>query len=196
MKTSQRIFIILIVLAASWQLGSAAYIHVKAYVAQQLLLTAWNKTRQGQTKVKPWSWSDTWPVARLKVPRLGEDIIILAGDSGRNLAFAPGHRFGTALPGEYGVSMVSAHRDTHFSFLKNIRTNDELIIVTPTGKATTFKVTATYVVNQKNANISLQERGKNLVLVTCFPFEGIQANTDLRYLVYATEIKKPKRGTV
>ena len=41
--------------------------------------------------VKPWSWADTWPVARIAVPRLGRHAIALAGSSGQALAFGPGH---------------------------------------------------------------------------------------------------------
>lgn len=194
MKTVQRIFFIIVVLAASWQLGAAAYIHVKAYVAQQLLLNAWNKTLSGDTKVKPWAWSDTWPVASLQVSRLDKEFIVLAGDSGRNLAFAPGYRFGTALPGEQGMSMISAHRDTHFRFLKDIQQGDELTITNTKGVATVYEVTQMQIVNQQTAQVSMGVTGKQLVLVTCFPFSGIQANAELRYLVYATAQTQNLKG--
>lgn len=187
MVNMQRISIIFILLVASWQLTAGAYIHVKAYVAQQLLLSAWDKTLKGQKKVKPWSWSDTWPVARLQVPAYDEDIIILAGDSGRNLAFAPGYRFGTAKPGDKGVSLISAHRDTHFEFLKNIKLGDEIKIQTDKGNIIKYIITNTKVVNQKNTNINLSKTNKELILVTCFPFDSIQADTDLRFLAFAEE---------
>jgi len=190
MRIAQRIFFIVVVLAASWQLGAAAYIHVKAYVAQQLLLNAWSKTLSGKEKVKPWGWSDTWPVAHLQVQRLDKEFIILAGDSGRNLAFAPGYRFGTARPGEQGLSMISAHRDTHFRFLKDIQQGDELSITTDKGKTILYVVTSTQVVNHLNAQIDLNKNNKELVLITCYPFNSINENTDLRYLVFAKETNK------
>ena len=40
--------------------------------------------------VKPWSWADTWPVARIIVPRIGRSAIALAGASGQALAFGLG----------------------------------------------------------------------------------------------------------
>jgi len=188
MRKVQRLFIVLVFIAASWQLAGAAYIHVKAYVAQKLLETAWNKTLQGEKKVKPWSWADTWPVARLQVPSLKQDLIVLAGDSGRNLAFGPGYRFGTAKPGDKGISMISAHRDTHFNFLKNIKIDDVIKITNDKRKSVLYKVVEMKVVHQDRGHIALNQSGKNLVLITCYPFDGIQADTDLRYLVYAKQL--------
>lgn len=187
MKNKQRLFIIIVMIVASWQIAAGAYIHVKAYMAQQLLLSAWKKTLNGEEKVKPWSWADTWPVARMKVPVYGEDIIILAGDSGRNLAFGPGYRFGTAQPGTRGVSMISAHRDTHFKFLQNIKLGDEIEIQTDKGAEVIYIVTDTKIVDESYAKIELETREKQLVLVTCYPFNTIHPGTDFRYLVYAKE---------
>ena len=62
---------------------------VKAEVAQQLLNRAWTATSDDRRNVKPWPWADTWPVARLRLPGSGEPLTVLAGASGRNLAFAP-----------------------------------------------------------------------------------------------------------
>ena len=187
MKNKQRLFIIIVMIAASWQIGAGAYIHVKAYVAQQLLLSAWEKTLSGGLKVKPWSWADTWPVARMKVPAYGEDIIILAGDSGRNLAFGPGYRYGSAQPGTNGVSMISAHRDTHFKFLENVKPGDEIEIETDKGKKVLYLITDTKIVDKYYTKIDLENRDKQLVLITCYPFNTIHPGTDFRYLVYAKE---------
>jgi len=189
MKNKQRLFIIIVVIVASWQLGTGVYIHVKAHVAQKLLLSAWQKTLSGESKVKPWSWADTWPVARMKVPAYGEDIIILAGDSGRNLAFGPGYRFGTSKPGTKGMSMISAHRDTHFKFLENVMPGDEIEIQTEKGINVVYVISGTKIVDKSNAAIELESKDKQLVLITCYPFNSIHPGTDFRYLVYATEKK-------
>ena len=111
-------FSALIIIVGLSFIGQSFYIHAKAWLAQILLEQAWNKIQQGETQVKPWPWADTWPVARLQVPSLNIDLFILAGDSARNLAFGPGHNFASAQPGEVGNSIISAHRDTHFSFFK------------------------------------------------------------------------------
>jgi len=192
-ENKYRWLIVAIIMLGGWQLISGAYIHVKAYVAQQLLSSAWEQTLAGKKKVKPWSWADTWPIARMQVDSQGEDIIILAGDSGRNLAFGPAYRFGTAQPGEQGVSIISAHRDTHFRFLKNLKKGDEIKIQTDNGVVIFYQVTDMKVIDKDKAKINLAQLHRELILVTCYPFNTLQAGTRLRYLVYAVEkIKQNK----
>ena len=106
--------------------GQGAYIHAKALVAQVLLERAFEKTIATGQETKPWSWADTWPVARIEVKRLHAHTIVLAGSSGQALAFGPGHVERTANAGERGVAVYSAHRDTHFAFLKNVVVGDEI----------------------------------------------------------------------
>src|SRR5262249_61701653 len=79
------VFITLLTLGAAFTVA-ATWIPVKAQVAQILLLRAWDRTRAGTATAKPWPWADTWPVGRLRVPRLGVDEIVLAGASGNALA--------------------------------------------------------------------------------------------------------------
>ena len=74
---------------AGWQALEAAAIPVKAVVAQFLLARAWATRRPGADRPRPWPWADTWPVGRLAVPRLEVDQIVLAGATGRTLAFGP-----------------------------------------------------------------------------------------------------------
>ena len=71
--------------------GQGAYIHAKALLAQVLLERAFAQTIATGHPAKPWSWADTWPVARIEVKRLHASAIALAGSSGQALAFGPGH---------------------------------------------------------------------------------------------------------
>src|SRR5436190_11472487 len=107
-------------------LGQGGYIHAKAFVAQILLERAFTETIASGRATKPWSWADTWPVARIEVKRLHASAIVLAGSSGQALAFGPGHVERTPDAGERGVAVYSAHRDTHFAFLKNVLIGDEI----------------------------------------------------------------------
>ena len=75
--------------------GQGAYIHAKARLAQVLLEQAFEKTIVTGRETKPWSWADTWPVARIEVKRIHASAIVLAGSSGQALAFGPGHVEGT-----------------------------------------------------------------------------------------------------
>ena len=114
--------------------GHGGYIHAKAVVAQVLLDRAFSESIASHQPVKPWSWADTWPVARIEVKRLNARAIVLAGSSGQALAFGPGHVELTPDAGERGVAVYSAHRDTHFRFLRNIVVGDEIDVTRGDGR--------------------------------------------------------------
>lgn len=172
---------------ACWQFGGAAYIHVKAVLAQTLLRDAWAQTLRGEPNVKPWPWADTWPVARLRAPQHGEDMIVLAGASGRTLAFAPGHLHGSAALTQPGRTVIAGHRDTHFAFLQQLQHGDELLLEDHSGVSHPFRVSATQVVDSLVARLTL-DGAKQLVLVTCYPFDAITAGGPLRFVVFAEPI--------
>jgi sortase A len=168
----------------TWQLGAAAWIHVKARVAQHLLQQAWTRTVRGEARVKPWPWADTWPVARLRAPSHGVDLIVLADASGRTLAFGPGHAAVTATLGAAGTAVVTGHRDTHFRFLERVRIGDELIVETAGRPEARFRVRETAVVDARSTRLRATN-GARLVLLTCYPFDAVRAGGPLRYAVVA-----------
>ena len=122
-------------------LGQGAWIHVKALLAQILLERAFAASLASGNAVKPWPWADTWPVARIEVPRLGRGAIVLAGSSGQALAFGPGHVERTPDAGEAGTAVYAAHRDTHFAFLADLEPGDEIRVTRQDGARFRFLVT-------------------------------------------------------
>src|SRR5258705_7620954 len=124
----------LLALAGLILFGQGAYIHAKARLAQVLLERAFEKPIATGHETKPWSWAATWPVARIEVKRIHARAIVLAGSSGQALAFGPGHVERTPDAGERGVAVYSAHRDTHFAFLKNVVVGDEVKICRSDGQ--------------------------------------------------------------
>ncbi len=172
--------------AGLWQVGRAGYIHAKAYLAQVLIADAWARTRAGAAHAKPWPWADTWPVARLSAPKQNAAAFVLAGADGRTIAFGPGHVFGTPLPGAPGNSVIGAHRDTHFAFLRELRRGDPIDIATPDGKVVRYRVAATLIVHKSDTRV-LEPDGtaRELTLVTCYPFDALHAGGPLRYVVRA-----------
>lgn len=172
----------------AWQWGGAAWIFGKAQMAQWLLADAWATTMENpQSEVKPWPWADTWPVARLQIPIQNVDLFVLAGAQGNSLAFGPGHMHGTALPGE-GFSVIGGHRDTHFGFLQHLIVGDEISIENATGEHVVYQVQHIEIVDSTGNHLVIDPQRKGLVLVTCYPFDGIETGGPLRYLVWADEI--------
>jgi sortase A len=168
-----------------WQLGHGAWIYAKAGLAQVLLQRAWARTLAGEADARPWPWADTWPVARLRVPAHGVDLIVLDGVSGRTLAFGPGHATGSPSPGQAGTAIVTGHRDTHFRFLARLRRGDEVIVDTPGRLPAHFRVRETAVVDSRTAVIRSAGDAAALVLVTCYPFDAVRPGGPLRYVVAA-----------
>jgi len=179
---------LLLVIAGLVLFGQGAYIHAKALLAQVLLERAFSETIATGRDVKPWSWADTWPVARIEVKRIGAGAIVLAGSSGQALAFGPGHVEFTAHAGERGVAVYSAHRDTHFRFLKNIEIGDEIDVTGRDGKTFRYRADAHGVVRFDQSGIDPFSEGHELVLSTCWPFDAITPGPD-RYLLHATMIE-------
>jgi sortase A len=164
--------------------GQGAYIHAKAMLAQVLLEKAFATTIATGRTTKPWSWADTWPVARIEVKRLHASAIALAGSSGQALAFGPGHIEGTPDAGERGIAVYSAHRDTHFRFLKDVAVGDEIRITRRDGQTFAYRVAQTSVVRHDQSGIDPLAPGHHLVLSTCWPLDAVTPGP-LRYLVYA-----------
>jgi sortase A len=167
--------------------GQGAYIHAKALLAQILLQRAFAETIATGHPIKPWSWADTWPVARIEVKRIGASAIVLAGSSGQALAFGPGHVELTPEAGERGVAVYSAHRDTHFRFLQNVAIGDEIDVTRSDGRTFHYRADATSVVRFDASGIDPLGSGYELVLSTCWPFDALISGPD-RYLLHATLI--------
>ncbi len=169
--------------------GHGAYIKVKAQVAQVLLERAWQRALDGEAAPRAWPWADTWPVAKVTVPRIGESAVVLAGASGEALAFAPGYMAGTPRPGDSGTGIIAGHRDTHFAFLKEVIAGDNFDIVTADGTSRYYTVTGTQIVHAGNSGIDPHAPGRRIALVTCFPFEARERGP-LRYVVHAEEVQR------
>ncbi len=183
-RTARTGSLVLLILAVGFA-AKGLYIPLKAWVAQQLLESAWDRRLAGGDRVRPWSWADTWPVARLQQRRLKVDQIVLSGASDRVLAFGPGHVSGTARPGESGNLVISGHRDTHFRWLADLRAGDELQLQLPDGRSLRYRVFSQQIRNRDDVQLLDPLDANVLRLVTCYPFEAIVPGGPLRYLVSA-----------
>jgi sortase A len=165
--------------------GDGAYIHAKAWLAQVLLEHAFDRSVATGEVVKPWSWADTWPVARIEVRRIGASAIVLEGTNGQALAFGPGHIRQTADAGERGVAVYAAHRDTHFRFLRNVTIGDVIDVTRSDGKRFRYRADSSAVVRFDASGIDPAARDAELVLATCWPFDAVTSGPE-RYVLHAT----------
>ena len=169
--------------------ASAAWIPLKADLAQWLIERSWRSMRADGTASPPWPWADTAPVALLSAPGLGVRLIVLEGNSGRNLAFGPvlAHR----TPGSRDL-VVSGHRDTHFRFLRNLLPGDRLSWIGQ-GVSREFVVRELEVVDSRTREMVLDPAVERLSLVTCYPFDILTPGGPLRYVVTAYPVMSASR---
>lgn len=186
------ILVLSLVVVGALQLAGAGLIKAKAWLAPLLIEQAWQQTLlSAGAPVKPWPWADTWPVARLRAPGQGMDLLVLAGDSGNALAFGPGHARASAALGSRGLAVVGGHRDTHFAFLQQLQIDEVLQLQLPGGELLQYRVQGARVVdaNRESLPASLAADNEALMLVTCYPFDAVLAGGSLRYAVTALPIE-------
>ena len=177
-----------LVALGTWQLCEAAWIHAKARVAQALIAHSWAQAREGAGARRPWPNADMRPIARLTVPSLAVDLYVLDGASGRALAYGPGHVSGTARPGGAGNSVIVAHRDTHFAFLRSMSLGEEIVVESDAAALARYRVREITVVDKGETRLLDPADATQLTLITCFPFDAVQPGTALRYVVIAERV--------
>jgi LPXTG-site transpeptidase (sortase) family protein len=130
-------------------------------------------------------------VAKLQIPAIGLDEIVVSGTAEGDLALGPGHYVGTAAPGQAGNVAIAGHRTTNgapFNRLGSLAIGDPIILTTLSGEQ------LTYIVSQAPQPVSpsdvavLDDFGDNrITLTTCNPeFSATQR------LIVVGELKEPK----
>ncbi len=190
---SRMLLSVVLVLIIAWHWGSALGIEFKARLAQVLIEQAWQQQLQASAhKAQPWPWADTHPVARLQwlddAHKVKQDLYVLAGADGSSLAFGPGQVSGL---GETKAKVVAGHRDTHFAFLKHLRAGDQLRWQDRDGVWRSFKVSRLRIADSDQEELWVDTDAETLWLVTCYPFDALQAGGPLRYLVQAQAEGEP-----
>lgn len=125
-------------------------------------------------------------VGRLEIPRLGLSAIFVEGDDPKTLRRAVGHIPGTPLPGQPGNIALTGHRDTFFRPLRNIRTDDIIVVTTLQGEFR-YRVVCTRVVSPENVEVLKAGEGEILTLVTCYPFYFV-GSAPGRFIVSAERV--------
>ena len=191
----RRLGVVALLLIGAALLAMGLYLPAKAALAQELLNRAWTATRDdNRAAVKPWPWADTWPVARLQLPGERAPLTVLAGASGRNLAFAPTLLDGSAEPGTPGVTVIAGHRDTHFAALRKLALGDEFTLERPDGVTLRYAVAALDVIDVDRDVLRLDADESVVALVTCWPFDALTTGGPERYVVTGVRVGAPVQG--
>ena len=177
--------LVVVALAGLATFGAGAWLTAKAYLGQWLLERAFERGQATGVAERPWPWADTHPVARLSSPASGAEVLVLAGASGRTLAWGPGHLDDSAPLGSAGNAVVSAHRDTHFRFLQHVGVGDDLVLELADGARQHYRVRERYVTDVDSLRLPRHTSVPTLTLVTCYPFDAIVPGGPMRLVVVA-----------
>lgn len=164
--------------------AQALWIPAKAQVAQVLMNGAWEHQLATGDHARPWPWADFTPAARLQFPSLDRNVLAVTDAGGEGMAFGPIQMAAAVQPGERGVAVFAAHRDTHFAFLGELKTGDAVIVETPEGSRS-FRVTGSEVVRWDRSGIVTHDGGRpRIALATCWPLDA-KTPGPMRFVVWA-----------
>ncbi|MGH9744167.1 MAG: sortase [Candidatus Acidiferrum sp.] len=162
----------------------------KAKLAGALIRRAWqDRAKFGQER-PPWPWADTHPVARLRIPRLGFDEIVLEGATPRTLAFGPARLLSGANFGEPGNLELAGHRTSWFLPLKGVALGDKIALQWYDTRhhqlrQRSYSVDLIRIVLPEDISLLAPTPNDELTLVTCYPF-GHSPHSPERYYVRAS----------
>jgi sortase A len=112
-------------------------------------------------------------IARLEIPRIGVDWIVVAGVDKSDLKKGPGHYPETPLPGQLGNAAIAGHRTTYgqpFYSVEQLQPGDEIITTTPAGRFV-YTVTGQQIVSPDDYKVitTTDPTTATLTLTSCHP---------------------------
>tara|TARA_R110002167_G_scaffold1108_5_gene4785 strand:+ start:19521 stop:20165 length:645 start_codon:yes stop_codon:yes gene_type:complete len=176
----------------------ASWLPAKAWLSQQLIQRSWQQSMLAQENtanvnnkqiaIKPWPWADTFPIAELVFQRLDKSLVVLNGGDPTTLAFSAGAIAPFNQANSTKPFVVAGHRDSHFSFLKEVAMKDIISLTDTQGRDQLYQVERIDIVDATSGQLPLRADESNLVLITCYPFEGLGNDASERYVITASAL--------
>lgn len=138
------------------------------YHTQQNLEAEWERQAAVASTPGPASISSDQMLTRVVIPKINMDAIVIEGVSRKELSSGPGHMKETAMPGETGNAVITAHRDTFFRHIYELTKGDH-IQVRRNGRVFTYEVTGKRIVEPDDVSVLKQTPDPQLTLITCYP---------------------------
>lgn len=137
--------------------------------------------------------ADGAAVGRMKIPRLGSDIVVVKGSDPADLRKGPGTYDDTGLPGAPGTVAIAGHRTTYlapFRHIDDLRPGDPITVQMPYAKLE-YRVEHLQIVPADARWILRRGTYDRLVLTACHPLFSAQQ----RIVVFARlQHMTPVRG--
>ena len=151
-------------------LGVVLLVYVTAeyasmYAAQHRLAQQWQQQNVG-LPAQPAGLVTT--LTRLTIPSIKLDAVVVEGVNRKDLLMGPGHMPQTPEPGQSGNAVISAHRDTFFRHIYELKKGD-YILVQRAGRQFRYQVTGKKVVQPDDISVIKPTPDPQLTLLTCYP---------------------------
>jgi sortase A len=115
---------------------------------------------------------DGAPVGRIRIPRIGQSVVIVNGTSTSALQSGPGIYPETVFPGAGGTTAIAGHRTTYlapFRHIDELRRGNRIMLDMPYARLT-YTVTGSAVVAPTDVRAAVDDVGyQRLVLSACTP---------------------------
>lgn len=194
-KFIRRLIWILLALAIFF-IGTAFYIPAKAMLSQSLLQRSWTRTVAEQGGInKPWPWSASWPVARLRIPEHGIDELVLEGENLHSRHHLPDTGMFSTQDRNTGTVMIDAEGRKNSRLLKSIALGEYFQLQDDTGASAFYRVEDLQIIDIRYGAISMPRHGKWLLLIARYP-SGVGADdSGKRYVVSALRTARKNNPT-
>ena len=130
-------------------------------------------------------------IARIRIPRLDLNLVVVNGTSLSDLRRGPGRHLETYMPGEHELVYIAGHRTTYgapFGDINELQPGDAITLELPYATIV-YRVTRHRIVDDNDVSVLESPHHEQLVLQACHPrFFASQ-----RYLVYATPVSVKQR---
>jgi sortase A len=131
-------------------------------------------------------------IGRIKVPRMGVNMILVNGTDHDTLKKGPGRDLRTFMPGENRLVYIAGHRTTYlapFSHIDSLRAGDRVTLEVPYGRFI-YSVTRHRIVKSTDLSVLRSPRHEVVELQACHP----RFFASHRYIAYARLIRVEPRG--
>lgn len=144
---------------------------VATTVTTTVATTATDDSRPAESRAEPFLPGD--PIARLEMPSIGTDHIVVAGIGVEELRLGPGHFPDTPLPGQLGNAAIAGHRTTYgqpFHDVDRLVVGDDIVVTTEAGRFTYVVDEISIVLPSDYQVVSTVDRSRaTLTLTSCHP---------------------------
>lgn len=182
----RRLALVLFITIAVYFISSTSH-HLQKTASQLLLGKAFHATLNEGKRVKPWFWSESWPIVALSFPAQQKRLYVLAGSQPDVLKHGPGHVTQSAFPGQMGNAVIVSDTNGYLDFMSGLKTNTLIEVQSPHGNQL-FQIEAIRVTADNPQTLSSDNLDKQLTLITPYKSSG-DTDSELYLAVIAKAVK-------